>query len=214
MQLQIALDRMPLSVAVEITKGVRESADWIEVGTSLIKRYGLAAVEGIVAAAGATPVLADTKTADDARNELLMFYAAGAASATVLGATELATIQQAVEIATERATEIVVDLLATDDGRAREISRIIAGRPNVVMAVHVGKDSQSSASSARQLGLRPWPVGVPVAVAGGLTVEDVPWVRKTRPDVRLIVGSAITAATDPGAAAAQMYGVVRRLNME
>jgi 3-hexulose-6-phosphate synthase len=72
------------------------------------------------------------------------------------------------------------------------------------MAVHNGKDSQSSAS-ARQLGLRPWPVGVQVAVAGGLTVEDVPWVRKIRPDARLIVGSAITAAADPGAAAAELY---------
>ena len=51
MELQIALDRIPLNQAVELTEQVHRSADWIEVGTSLIKRYGLWAVERIVDAA-------------------------------------------------------------------------------------------------------------------------------------------------------------------
>jgi 3-hexulose-6-phosphate synthase len=209
MQLQIALDRVSLSDAVELTKQVRESADWIEVGTSLIKRYGVAAVEQIVAAAGRTPVLADSKTADDARNELLMFYAAGATSATVLGCVELATIQRALETAAEQSAEIVIDLLATDDHRKDEISRMIAGRRHVVMAAHVGKDSQGP-KPARRIRLGSWPVDVQVAIAGGLSSEDVPWIRSARPDARLIVGSAITAAADPGAAAAETHEAVRQ----
>ena len=49
MQLQIALDRMPLARATEITRAVAGEADWIEVGTSLIKQYGMEAVVQIVA---------------------------------------------------------------------------------------------------------------------------------------------------------------------
>ena len=39
--LQIALDRIPLDRAAEIAAAVSGVADWIEVGTSLIKRYGM-----------------------------------------------------------------------------------------------------------------------------------------------------------------------------
>ena len=52
--LQIALDRIPLDRAERIAAGVCGVADWIEVGTSLIKRYGMAGVARIVAAAAST----------------------------------------------------------------------------------------------------------------------------------------------------------------
>ena len=100
--LQIALDRIPLERAEAITAAVRAHADWIEVGTSLIKRYGMAGVARIVAAAGGTPVLADMKTADDARTELTMAAEAGATSVTVLGLSTPATLDLAVLVAAER----------------------------------------------------------------------------------------------------------------
>ena len=67
MELQIALDRMPAEDALRVTRAVAGMVDWIEVGTSLVKRDGVDLLRAVVEAADGTPVLADLKTADDAR---------------------------------------------------------------------------------------------------------------------------------------------------
>ncbi|HET6634619.1 MAG TPA: orotidine 5'-phosphate decarboxylase / HUMPS family protein, partial [Streptomyces sp.] len=91
LQIQIALDRMPLGRAVDLTGRVAPCADWIEVGTSLVKEFGMSAVRAVVDAAGGVPVLADLKTADDAAYEFTLAFDAGASSATVLGIASDAT---------------------------------------------------------------------------------------------------------------------------
>ncbi|OKH82135.1 hypothetical protein EB73_23235, partial [Mycobacterium sp. SWH-M3] len=119
MELQIALDRMPAATALDIVAAVAPHVDWIEVGTSMIKRDGAAFLAAVADAAGDTPVLADLKTADDARWELTMAYDAGARSATVLGLAPAATIDTAVQVARARDRELVVDLMGLDAaGRA------------------------------------------------------------------------------------------------
>lgn len=198
--LQIALDRIPLERAETITAAVRGVADWIEVGTSLIKRYGMPGVARIVAAAGDTPVLADMKTADDARTELLMAADAGATSVTVLGLSTPATLDLAVRVAAERGIEVMIDLMALDAaGRARVAAAMPA---SAVLAAHVPKDAQTTDTDAAAL-LGEWATGRRLALAGGLGVDDVPAVARWG-DVRLIVGSAVTAAADPLSAAATL----------
>ena len=100
---------------------VRDRADWIEVGTSLVKRYGMTGVARIVAAAGGTPVLADLKTADDARTEFAMAADAGARIGHRARAwLPPATLDVAVRVAAERGLELMVDLMELDAaGRAR-----------------------------------------------------------------------------------------------
>ena len=117
MELQIALDRIPLAHALDVTRSVAPLADWIEVGTSLVKRYGVDGLAQVVDAAGGTPVLADLKTADDAAYEFALAYDAGAASATVLGLAADVTLDTAVRIADERGREVVVDLMELSPAR-------------------------------------------------------------------------------------------------
>lgn len=195
MQLQIALDRIPASTAVDCAAAVAGLVDWIEVGTSLIKQYGAALLRDVVAAAGSTPVLADLKTADDARWEFSMAYEAGARSATVLGLAPAATIDTAIAVAAERGLEVVVDLMGLDRAaRERLAARIPA---DVVLAAHVSKDVQGPGSDPlSQLG--PWAQGRSIAVAGGLRAQDLAPLAGT--DVRAIIGSAVTASPDPLAA--------------
>ncbi len=113
--LQVALDRIPIDRAEELTSAVRDHADWIEVGTSLVKRYGMPGVARIVAAAGGVPVLADLKTADDARTELTMAADAGARSVTVLGLASPATLGVAASVAAECDLELMIDLMELDE---------------------------------------------------------------------------------------------------
>ncbi|MFP5346653.1 MAG: orotidine 5'-phosphate decarboxylase / HUMPS family protein [Actinomycetes bacterium] len=197
MELQFALDRIPLDRAVEITKAVASEADWIEVGTSLIKRYGMESVSRVVEAAGGKPVLADLKTVDDAAHEFALAFDAGASSATVLALAEDVTIDTAVQVATERGCEAMVDLLVVPDSRRRELASRLP--KDVVLAAHVGKDAQAAGADPAAL-LGEWAAGRRVAVAGGLGAAEVAALAHVQ-DLRAIVGSAVSGADDPAEAA-------------
>jgi 3-hexulose-6-phosphate synthase len=209
-QLQIALDRIVLDRAEAITKAVCGDADWIEVGTSLVKRYGLAGIARIVDAAGSTPVLADFKIADDARTEVEMAAEAGAQSVTVLGLAAERTLVAAVETASDLHIELMVDLMELSAGGR---ARVAAAVPHAsVLAAHVPKDAQTSRVSPAEL-LGPWAAGRRLALAGGLRLADIPALAGLG-GVRLIVGSAITAANDPAAAARSFRSAIDSTGQE
>ena len=61
---QLALDRFSIEEALQMARNCQEEADWIEIGTSLIKEFGM---ESVLAFREAFPqkfLLADTKTID------------------------------------------------------------------------------------------------------------------------------------------------------
>jgi 3-hexulose-6-phosphate synthase len=193
MELQIALDRIPLDQAVRVTTAIRQHVDWIEVGTSLIKAYGMDGVRAVVQAAAGVPVLADLKTADDARFEFTLAYDAGAASATVLGLAADVTLDTAAAVAADRGREAVVDLMGLLEPRRAELAARLPAE--VVLAAHVGKDVQGTGLRPESL-LGPWATGRRLALAGGLTAADLRQLSQIE-DLRVIIGSAVTKAGDP-----------------
>jgi 3-hexulose-6-phosphate synthase len=193
MELQVALDRIPLDRAVEITTEVAGEVDWVEVGTSLVKQYGVAGLRAVVEAAGRTPVLADLKTVDDARFELALAFDAGARSATVLGLAPSVTVDTAVEVCADRDCELVVDLMGLSSEQIEALAKRLP--QSVVLAPHVSKDAQGGDLRPTDL-LGPWAEGRPIALAGGLTAADLPALAD-RPRLRVIVGSAVTKAPRP-----------------
>ena len=209
MEIQVALDRLPLDRAAGIAQSIAPWVDWIEVGTSLVKQYGEVtalvkqfgqdAVRRIGAAAGTTPVLADLKTVDDVRFEFGVAFDAGARSVTVLGLAPDVTVDLAVEVAREHDREVVVDLMGLESGRIEALAGRLPDHREasrrVVLAPHVGKDAQAGGAKVVDL-LGDWARGRWLAVAGGLTAEDLPALR-TEPRLRVIVGSAVTRAEDP-----------------
>lgn len=206
-ELQIALDRIELDRAVAITAAVAGTVDGVEVGTSLVKRYGMAAVEAVAEAAGDQAwVLADLKTADDAAYEFGLAFDAGARAATVLGVASRATVEAAGRLAAERGREVVVDLMLLDERQRTDLAARTGAE--TVLAAHVGKDDQAAgADPVAQLGA--WARGRRLAVAGGLGVADVPALRGYD-GLRLIVGSAVTRAADPAAAVAELDAARRQ----
>ncbi len=200
MDIQVALDRIPLERAVSITREVAPLADWVEVGTSLVKQFGQHGLRQVVAAAGETPVLADLKTADDVRFEFEMAFAAGARSVTILGLAPAVSIDLAVLVTGEHDCELVVDLLGMDQARIEQLAKRLP--EGVRLAPHVSKDAQATGQRVQDL-LGAWSRGRRLALAGGLTARDLPALAD-EPDVRVIVGSAVTEADDPVAAVEEL----------
>lgn len=200
MELQVAMDRLSIEEAVRLARLVAPHADWIEVGTSLIKEFGMDSVRQMRAALPEARMLADVKANDNARYEFDLCFHAGADAATVMGTAPDATVDLCVTVAREHRKTAFIDLLNTSAERQRELLRY----RDAIFGVHVSKDVQESggkgaASMASRLPT--WVAEVRAAAAGGITLADIPALGERAPRLIVIVGSAITSASDPAQAA-------------
>jgi 3-hexulose-6-phosphate synthase/6-phospho-3-hexuloisomerase len=199
--LQVALDFLELKRALKAAReAVEGGASWIEAGTPLVKSAGLDAVRALRREFPKHYLVADLKTMDAGRIEVEAAAKAGANCATVLGAGSDATILEAIEAGRNYGIDISVDLLAVADvvGLSRRCQEWGAHH----VSLHLPIDEQMRGGDAlRPLReLRPH-VRLPVAIAGGINSETAAEVVLAGADI-VIVGGAITKATDARAAAA------------
>lgn len=207
MRLQLAIDTLGLAEAEALVARVRELVDVIEVGTPLVLREGVGAVRRLHAAFPELALLADLKIADGGHLEAALGLDAGARIVTVLAAAADATIREVVRAARERGGEVMVDLMGVADlaRRAREVDALGADYVCLHTAVDV-QAGHADLAGATLDGLRRVKAALRTArtaVAGGITLESCPGVAALAPDI-VVVGSAITRAADPRAAAAAM----------
>ena len=200
MKIQLALDRLEIAEAIELTRKVTDSIDWIEVGTSLIKEFGVASVRELKQAFPAKTVVADIKTIDNARYEFEMCFEAGADVATVMGVSPLVTIDACMEVARRYNKKVMIDLLNTSSEQKSALMKY----KEAIFCDHVSKDEQEEAGSLNrgaesgQLFDDP---AIQVAAAGGIKLESIGALRATLNPAVAIIGSAITKAENPAEAA-------------
>ncbi|HYD43551.1 MAG TPA: 3-hexulose-6-phosphate synthase [Anaeromyxobacter sp.] len=213
MRLQLAIDTLTLAEAEGLVARVGDLVDVVEVGTPLIIREGVGAVRRLRAAFPDAVLLADLKIADGGHLEAALGLDAGARIVTVLAAAADATIREVVRAARERGGEVMVDLMGVEDlaRRAREVDALGADYVCLHTAVDVQAGHADLAGATLQ-GLRRVKAALDTArtaVAGGITLASCPAVAALAPDV-VVVGSALTGAADPRAAAAAIRGALRR----
>ncbi|HHH79406.1 MAG TPA: 3-hexulose-6-phosphate synthase, partial [Thermoplasmatales archaeon] len=191
--LQVALDLMNLHRALQIAKeAVDGGADWIEVGTPLIKSEGMEAVRALKQRFPDKTIVADMKTMDTGALETEMAAKAGADVVCILGASDDETIKDALRAGRKYGAKIMVDFIGVKDklSRAKEIEKFGVN----YLCLHVGIDEQMKGKQPLNiLKLIVREVNIPVAVAGGLNSETVSDVVKAGANI-VIVGGAITKA--------------------
>lgn len=203
MNIQLALDRFEIERAIAIARQAAQYVQWIEVGTSMIKQFGMDSIRAVRRAFPDHVVVADTKTFDNAAYEFGMCFDAGADAATVMGAAPPVTVEACMNVGARRGKRVVIDLLQTTE----EEQVLLTAYRDAVFCVHVSKDEQElgGGGTLACAGERsPLPrlkrQELLTAVAGGITLDALPGLTALRPDV-VIVGSAITQADDPAGAA-------------
>ncbi len=212
--LQVALDLMQLKRAVAIAReAVAGGADWVEVGTPLIKSEGAEAVRTLRREFPEHKIIADTKTMDTGAFEVEIMAKAGANIVTVLGLAEDATIAEAVESGRKYGAEIMVDMINVPDQAAR--ARQVAALGAAYICLHMGIDTQMKGQEAPLDVLRQIvaAVSVPVAVAGGITADTAgDYVQAGAYDI--IVGGGITKTGDIKDAAAAIKASMNGAKIE
>ncbi|PFG07707.1 3-hexulose-6-phosphate synthase [Bacillus sp. es.034] len=207
MNIQVALDRLTRKECFQILEKTGPNVDWIEVGTGVIKEYGMAIVRDIREKYPDKIIVADMKTCDAGKHETIQALEAGADITTVMAFSADKTITDTLEVAESRGKRVMIDLLGvTENKRVRELQELGVS----LVSLHIGKDMQETGESTGSLfDLIQGISGLETAVAGGITLETLPGIVENNPDT-VIIGSAITKAADPAEAARAMKGLIKK----
>jgi 3-hexulose-6-phosphate synthase len=207
MNLQLALDRLTWEECFQLLEETKAYVDWIEVGTGVIKEYGMSIVREMKKSYPDKVLVADMKTCDAGSHEAAQAFLAGADITTVMAFSADKTIEDTLETAKKYNKRIMIDLLGvTDRHRIVELQQLGVD----LVSLHFGKDMQKQGElGAEQFSLTEGFTNLEVATAGGISLASLPKVVETRPDT-IIVGSAITKAENPREAAAAMKGMLNK----
>jgi 3-hexulose-6-phosphate synthase / 6-phospho-3-hexuloisomerase len=169
--LQVALDLLELKRALQIAQeSVDGGADWIEVGTPLIKSEGIQAVRSFRDHFPQATIVADMKVADTGAIEVEMAAKAGADIVCILAEADDAVVAEAVRAARLYGIRLMADLINTADPKARAL-RLESMGVDIICA-HAGIDQQMTGKdSLALLSTLAGTVHIPVAVAGGIDAE-------------------------------------------
>lgn len=207
MNFQLALDRLTREQCFQLLKETESSIDWIEVGTGVIKEYGMAIVRDIKEAYPDKVLVADMKTCDAGKHEAIQAFEAGADITTVMAFSADKTIVDTLEVARKYGKRIMIDLLGvTDASRVAGLQKLGVD----LVSLHYGKDMQLEGEMGEDLfSLIEGIEGMEVAIAGGINKESLAAL-SGKPLDTVIIGSAITAAENPGQAAKELKEVAKQ----
>ncbi|WP_240664491.1 3-hexulose-6-phosphate synthase [Methanosarcina sp. MSH10X1] len=177
--------------SVEIAKeAIAGGADWIEIGTPLIKSEGMDAIRTMRKAYPDRTILADMKTVDTGAMEVEMAAKAGADVVIVLGTADDSTLLDALRSAHKYGVRLMADLISAPDPVKRAVELEALGVDYV--NVHIGIDQQMIGKDPilllREISQR---ISMQLAVAGGLDASSA--VQAVKAGARIvIVGGNIT----------------------
>lgn len=194
MRIQTAIDRVSIDEMLRIGGQVYGHTDIVEVGTSLIKDYGISASVGAMRRQFPDmTILADIKTCDEGAYEFRKAFEAGADIATVMGFSSDATIQACVSVAEEFGKKCFIDLLEVSDDRLAVLTQKF---PDAILGLHLPSDLQGDGliQLVREKRSLLGNAGS-VAVAGGVKLNNIAYLKSAAVDIA-IVGGAITKAED------------------
>ncbi|GAA0817074.1 orotidine 5'-phosphate decarboxylase / HUMPS family protein [Clostridium tertium] len=194
MKVQVAIDRVELDKAIALVEKFNGVADIIEIGTSLIKDYGLLNLKNLHLKATNSLILGDIKTNDEGTYEFTMGYNQGFDILTVMGSSSLETLQKCYDVSKEYNKKMMIDLLECSYEKIKEISRF----DEAIYCLHTSVDKSNSNNiiyELREFKLK-FPLIKNIAIAGGINLEAIKKLKNE--DINIVViGSSITAAKDP-----------------
>ncbi len=197
MKIQLAIDRVSIEEAIDIIEKTASYVDIIEIGTSLIKDFGLESIRKIKQKFPHNIILADIKTIDEAEYEFEAAYKAGADIVTVMGVASLETIKICKKVANKYDKEYMIDLLETSQEKQETLKQF----NDAILCVHLPSDMGGKGLEALidsvLIELSDFPN---LAVAGGVSISNINSIKKANFQI-VIIGGAITKQENIGAMA-------------
>lgn len=195
MKLQVAIDRVKLDEAIDLVKRLDGIADIIELGTSLIKDYGLYALKSKRISLRKSLLLMDIKTNDEGEYEFTQGFNAGADILSIMGSANKVTLDLAYQIAQQKNKKMLIDLMGLNYSEVRKI----ANYPNAIYNLHNSHDKHKTVAITTEIMQfkKEYPNIQSIAVAGGINLKQARLLVKQGQTEIVIVGSQIIKADNP-----------------
>ena len=192
MKLQGAIDRVSIEDARHFVDLLDGKADVIEIGTSLIKDYGLENLRELIRGRKSV-ILGDLKTCDEGAYEFRRGFEAGFGILTVMGPADDATLDVCAETAEQCGGTMMIDLL----GCSKESISHIARYKDAVYCMHSPVDSERGIDLAGLIAeFKAEHPDYKTAAAGGISSDTIPKLKEAGLDLA-VIGSGIIKALDP-----------------
>ncbi|OKY78559.1 MAG: D-arabino 3-hexulose 6-phosphate formaldehyde lyase [Candidatus Methanohalarchaeum thermophilum] len=195
--LQVALDIPDLDHVKNVISSIPKNDHIIyEVGTPLVKKYGVGVVEELRKVKEDAFIVVDLKTLDTGNLEARMVSDAGGDGVVISGLAPNSTIEKSIEEAEKTGIYSIVDTLNVD--KPLELIEDLDQKPKVVelhRAIDVEGEEEHGWQNIESIKKQLDPDGL-VAVAGGIRSHNIRNALKSGADL-LVVGRAITNAKDP-----------------
>ena len=195
MKLQLSIDMIRTSEALEMVEKISDVIDIVEIGTPMIVREGMLPVQKLREKYPQIPILADVKIMDGGEIEATDAFEAGADIVTVLALAEDETIKGVVKSAKRFGKETMADMICVQNIEQRAIELEEMGIDYI--CIHTAVDAQSSGKSPyNDLALvTPVLKKSKTALAGGVNMQSIPIFKDLKPAI-VVVGGALTNQAD------------------
>lgn len=208
MELQLALDRIEKKRAIDIVESLKDLIDIVEIGTPFSIMQPIEIINDFKKISPCLRVLADYKILDGGYALAEIAYKAGADIVTVSAQTWDETILQTIQAARDYGKQVLVDMMGIKEEDIAERGKQIDNMHPDYICTHRAVSVNRETSSEKTLKiLRETIRQTKIAVAGGIDLETLPKVLTYQPDL-VIIGSAITNATEPRKVTKQIYEIM------
>ena len=205
--IQLALDRLSMEKCISITKQTYSYIDFIEIGTGVIKEYGMEVIREFRKLFPDKYLVADMKTCDSGEHETRQAFEAGADITTVMGFSNEQTIIESIQVAKKYSKKVIVDLLQTPFSKFSGLNELGVE----CISIHIGKDVQRKETIVIPEEYELLTKQYKTFVAGGISPKTIHHFDKLQPNV-YIVGAFITQSENPVEATKKLKGVIEKRN--
>jgi 3-hexulose-6-phosphate synthase len=202
MKLQISFDMPDLDKSIDIAKKVIDYADIFEIGTILLYKYGLKAIEEFRKVFPHKTILADTKIIDRGRDIISLLSNTRVNWITVMAGTKKSVIHSVCTAAHDANIKVMVDLFDTDSIGQASMSAQSFGADAVLF-------NKTYTEAESLMFIDTWEMvkgntSLPTFINAKIGLEAIDKIIALNP-YGIIIGNAITAAENPTQAAKTFF---------
>lgn len=207
MKLQIAFDITDLDQAIEIGKKVAEHSDILEVGTLLIYKHGVKAIERFREEFPKQTILADVKIIDRGKEAVATIAAAGADWITVMAGTGKEVIHSAATMAHQCNMKVMLDLVdASSLGQSALEAKNLGAD---ALLFHQAYDEKDALILLDKWEMVRGNTQLPIFVSAKINRSSIFNILNIKPD-GIVIGKSIIDADDPAQEAEYFYNLCNK----
>jgi len=207
MKLQISFDMADLEKAIDIAKQVADFADILEVGTILIHKYGIKAVEKFTETFQEKDILVDTKIIDRGKDLSSLYSKTKVRWLTVMAGTSNNVIHRACSETKKYGIDVMLDMVDSDAPGQSAMEAKNLGVDAILF--HQAYDERESLMFLDKLDMIKGNTDLPIFISAKINRDNVEKILETKP-YGIIVGKSITEAENPAEEAKFFYDLCKK----